>query len=92
MRIDVPEEYLPILDKIATHSKRLKDFYTPTFGLRACSKTAGGFTKQHLILPKEKCRNPVRYIESSDLGDDTIRWKGRWLDYQPDMIYSRPVA
>jgi hypothetical protein len=87
-RIDVPQEFIPILEKIYLHSVPLETLYKPTFGLRACSREAGEFTKDFLIRPKEHCKNPVPYVEASDLGEYHICWAGRWLDYQPHLMYS----
>jgi hypothetical protein len=88
IRIDVAPEALPILEKIRQHSKPLSAYYTPTFGLRACSRTKGSFRKQHLLKPRDECTNPVRYLEAEELGSSSINWSGRWLDYQPYLIYS----
>ncbi|MDP2950134.1 MAG: TaqI-like C-terminal specificity domain-containing protein [Chloroflexota bacterium] len=88
IRIDVNIDYLSILEKIVSHSVSLSSVYTPTFGLRASSKERGGFAKDKFIRPKDECKNPVPYLESRELTETGILWGGRWLDYQPDEIYS----
>ena len=87
-RVDVPEEFIPILEKLFRNSVPLHALYTPTFGLRACSKDAGGFDKEFLIRPKQECKNPVPYLESKEVSAHGIEWAGRWLDYRPEMMYS----
>jgi hypothetical protein len=87
-RIDARPDYLAILKKIRAKARPLSSFYTPTFGLRACSRERGGFDKYYFVRPKEECKNAVRYVESSDLGTTRVQWDGRWLDYQPDYFYS----
>jgi hypothetical protein len=87
-RIDVPLEFIPILEKIHLNSVPLDTLYTPTFGLRACSKQAGEFDKNYFVRPKEECKNPVPYAEANDTRGLSLEWKGRWIDYQPKMMYS----
>jgi hypothetical protein len=87
-RIDVPSEFIPLLEKIHQNSVALRTLYTPTFGLRACSRELGEFDKEFLIHPKGECQNPVPYLESSEVSSRSIEWAGRWLDYQPNLMYS----
>jgi Eco57I restriction-modification methylase/TaqI-like C-terminal specificity domain len=87
-RLDVLPELIPILEKIYLNSVSLNTLYTPTFGLRACSKETGGFDKEFLIRRKEDCKNAVPYLEASDIRTQQLNWPGRWLDYQPELMYS----
>lgn len=87
-RIDVPLKLIPILEKIGLQSVPLETIYTPTFGLRALSKEKGKFEKDFLIRSKEECENPVPYIEAKDVIGWQICWRGRWLDYQPKIMYN----
>jgi hypothetical protein len=84
----VPLDFIPILEKIHLNSVALNTLYTPTFGLRACSKEAGEFDKNYFVRPKEECRDPVPYAEANDIQGLSLEWKGRWIDYQPKMMYS----
>jgi hypothetical protein len=88
IRTDVDPADFPILEKIRRTAQPLSTYYTPTFGLRACSRIRGAFRKDHWIQDRGRCRNPVRYIEADDLAGDAIAWRGRWLDYQPESMYS----
>lgn len=88
IRIDVPTEHEAVIRKITRHSRPLSEFYSPTFGLRASSKERGRYAKDRLILPQSECRNPVRYLEAEDLDALTVKWRNRWLDYQPGEMYS----
>lgn len=87
-RIDVPTDYLAILRKIKRSSVSLGSVYTPTFGLRACSRELGRFDKGHFVRVRNECRTPVKYIESKNLRNGNVEWDGRWLDYRADEIYS----
>jgi hypothetical protein len=87
-RLDLDDELLGILTKIKAATVPLRALYTPTFGLRACSKQLARFDKRHFIKPRDECRRPVRYLEADELTPTGIAWRGRWLDYQPEAIYS----
>jgi hypothetical protein len=88
IRIDVDPADWRILEKIRRFSRPLRTYYTPTFGLRACSRAKGGFRKHHLVRDRAACGNPVPYLEADEVAAASITWRGRWLDYQPDLMYS----
>lgn len=87
-RIDVDPRLFSILEKIHLHSVNLETLYRPTFGLRALSKERGKFDKNFLVRPKERCKNPVRYLEARDIREQRLSWTGKWLDYQPRLMYN----
>jgi hypothetical protein len=46
------------------------------------------FPKTHFLKPKDQCSNPVPYLEACEVTEEGIEWSGRWLDYQPALLYS----
>lgn len=77
-----------VLAKIDGLSVGLSSLFYPTFGLRSCARGKGAGDKSRLVTMDEAAPAAVPYMEGRETDRYEKNWRGRYLRYLPDDMYS----
>lgn len=76
-----------IVNKIKKAKYKIDDIFFVGYGLRACSKD-GKLKKKDFISDTKISEQYKKYYEGKDLGNWTINYKGKFVNYDKEILYN----